>query len=60
MSNRIAAIALKNIYKKKLINIKSTVLSKKIKKSKDFNTNDIARRINISEKLQQFCFSKNF
>ena len=33
---------------------------KKIKKSKNLNINDIARRINILKKLQQFCFSKNF
>ena len=40
--------------------MKFTILLKKVKRSKDLNTDNIARRMNISEKLQQFCFSKNF
>ena len=40
--------------------MKFTILLKKNKKNKDFNTDDIARRINILKKLQQFCFLESF
>ena len=40
--------------------IKFTVLLKKVEKNKNFNTDDITRRINILKKLRQFCFSRNF
>ena len=32
--------------------MKFTILSKKVKKNKDFNADDIAQKINISEELR--------